>query len=161
MTAATEITADSEQRVPVAPMLGQMLVSAGKLSERDLERALVAQREMGGLLGEVLVRLGLVAEMDVVTALCEQLDLKFVPKEAYPEEPVTVESLQEHFLLGNQIVPIAADEQSITLAAVKPQDPFIAKALHHGGADAAHTIKAAQSAAFPGFRQRTQQPPLQ
>ncbi len=81
MTAATEIKADSEQLVPAAPMLGQMLVSAGKLSERDLERALVAQREMGGLLGEVLVRLGLVAEMDVVTALCEQLSLTFVPKE--------------------------------------------------------------------------------
>jgi len=132
MTAATEIKADSEQLVPAAPMLGQMLVSAGKLSERDLERALVAQREMGGLLGEVLVRLGLVAEMDVVTALCEQLSLTFVPKEAYPEEPVTVESLQVHFLLGNQIVPISADEHSITLASVKPQDPFIAKALALG-----------------------------
>ncbi len=60
------------------------------------------------------MRLGLVAEMDVVKALCEQLDLVFVPKEAYPEEPVSVESLQEHFLMGNQVVPIAADEHSIT-----------------------------------------------
>ena len=132
MTAATEATLESEQISAGKPMLGEMLVAASKLSERDLERALIAQREMGGLLGEVLVRLGLVAEMDVVNALCEQLNLTFVPKEAYPEEPVTVESLQEHFLLSSQVVPIAADEHSITLAAVKPQDPFVAKALALG-----------------------------
>ena len=59
---------ESEQIAAGKPMLGEMLVAASKLSERDLERALVAQREMGGLLGEVLVRLGLVAEMDVVNA---------------------------------------------------------------------------------------------
>ena len=132
MTAATKATVESEQIATGKPVLGEMLVAASKLSERDLERALVAQREMGGLLGEVLVRLGLVAEMDVVNALCEQLDLTFVPKEAYPEEAVIVESLQEHFLKGNQVVPIAADELSITLAAVKPQDPFLAKALTLG-----------------------------
>lgn len=132
MTATTKATVESEQIAEGKPTLGEMLVAASKLSERDLERALVAQREMGGLLGEVLVRLGLVAEMDVVNALCEQLDLTFVPKEAYPEEAVIVESLQEHFLKGNQVVPIAADELSITLAAVKPQDPFLAKALTLG-----------------------------
>lgn len=132
MTAVSKATLESEQIAAGKPLLGEMLVAASKLSERDLERALVAQREMGGLLGEVLVRLGLVAEMDVVNALCEQLDLTFVPKEAYPEEAVIVESLQEHFLRGNQVVPIATDELSITLAAVKPQDPFVAKALALG-----------------------------
>lgn len=132
MTAATEVKVDLAHVGMSKPMLGDMLVAAGKLNDRDLDRALVAQREMGGLLGEVLVRLGLVAEMDVVKALCEQLDLVFVPKEAYPEEPVSVESLQQHFLMGNQVVPIAADERSITMSAVKPQDPFVAKALALG-----------------------------
>lgn len=132
MTAATKATLESELIAAGKPLLGEMLVAASKLNDRDLDRALVAQREMGGLLGEVLVRLGLVAEMDVVKALCEQLDLVFVPKEAYPEEPVNVESLQEHFLMGNRVVPIAADEYSIIMAAVKPQDPFVAKALALG-----------------------------
>ena len=44
----------------VAPLrIGDLLVQAGKLSARDLERALSAQQEMGGMLGRVLVRLGL------------------------------------------------------------------------------------------------------
>ena len=42
---------------PSRPLLGEMLVQAGKLSARDLERALAAQHEMQGLLGQVLVRL--------------------------------------------------------------------------------------------------------
>ena len=41
---------------PVRQHLGEMLVQAGKLSPRDLERALQAQQEMGNLLGQVLVQ---------------------------------------------------------------------------------------------------------
>ena len=36
--------------------LGQILVEQGKLSERDVERSLLAQVEMGGLLGQVFVQ---------------------------------------------------------------------------------------------------------
>ena len=61
------------------------------------------------------MRLGLVAEMDVVKALCEQLDLVFVPEEAYPEEPVTRRvAAAALFCSVSQVVPIAADERSIT-----------------------------------------------
>ena len=59
----------AEERV----QLGQRLVAEGKMSARDLDRALTAQRETGGLLGRVLVRLGLVSELDVVRALAAQM----------------------------------------------------------------------------------------
>ena len=39
------------------PRLGECLVAAGKLSERDLHNALQAQHELGGLLGQVLAQL--------------------------------------------------------------------------------------------------------
>ena len=112
------------------------MVSAGKLSERDLERALVAQREMGGLLGEVLVRLGLVAEMDVVTALCEQLSLTFVPKEAYPEEPVTVESLQVQLSAAGSSVLLCGPMPLITgrmaAAIITTKSAMIHTCVHTG-----------------------------
>ena len=53
------------QTVDATPM-GERLVAAGLLSDRDLERARLAKREMGCMLGEALVRLGLVAESNVV-----------------------------------------------------------------------------------------------
>lgn len=40
------------------PRLGDLLVQAGKLSARDLDRALSAQQEMGSMIGRVLVQLG-------------------------------------------------------------------------------------------------------
>ena len=122
------ITATQQQMAPSG--VGERLVAGGLLSERDLERARVAKREMGCMLGEALVRLGLVAESNLVTALCEELDVAFAAKEGYPEEPVILESLPEQFLLNNAVVPLSDSEDAVVFAALKPQDPFIKKALH-------------------------------
>ena len=123
---AAEVT---EHQAPPAGV-GERLVARGLLSERDLERARIAKREMGCMLGEALVRLGLVAESNLVTALCEELDVSFVPKEGYPQEPVILDGLPEQFLLNNDVVPLSTTEDRLVLAALKPQDPFIKKALH-------------------------------
>lgn len=109
--------------------LGEMLIAENKLSERDLDRALMAQREMGGYLGEVLVRLGLLSEIDLVRVLCQQLSVDYIAKEAFPDEPPSLGSIPEDFFINNRIVPIAVHETSAEFAAVIPQDPFIAKAL--------------------------------
>ena len=116
------------QNVNTMPM-GERLVSAGLLSDRDLERARLAKREMGCMLGEALVRLGLVAESNVVKYLSEELDLPVAEKAVYPEAPVIVEGLREQFLLNNDVVPLSSTGNSITFAALKPQDHFVRKAL--------------------------------
>ena len=116
------------QNVNAMPM-GERLVSAGLLSDRDLERARLAKREMGCMLGEALVRLGLVAESNVVKYLSEELGLPVAEKAVYPEAPVIVEGLREQFLLNNDVVPLSSTGSSITFAALKPQDDFVRKAL--------------------------------
>jgi len=123
---AAEVT---EHQAPPSGV-GERLVARSLLSERDLERARIAKREMGCMLGEALVRLGLVAESNLVTALCEELDVAFVSKEGYPEEPVILDDLPEQFLLNNDVVPLSATGDHLVLAALRPQDPFIKKALH-------------------------------
>lgn len=123
---AAEVT---EHQAPPTGVGGR-LIARGLLSERDLERARIAKREMGCMLGEALVRLGLVAETNLVTALCEELNVTFVAKEGYPEEPVILDDLPEQFLLNNDVVPLSYSNETVTLAALKPQDPFIKKALH-------------------------------
>ena len=117
------------QNVNTVPM-GERLVSVGLLSDRDLERARLAKREMGCMLGEALVRLGLVAEPNVVKYLSEELGLPVAEKAGYPEAPVIVEGLREQFLINNDVVPLASTGSTITFAALKPQDDFVRKALH-------------------------------
>lgn len=109
--------------------LGELLVSKNRVSARDVERALIAQAEMGGYFGQVLIRLGLVSELDVAQALSEQLAIPLVNAQAYPEEPLTVAGLSQEFLLNNHVVPISVSDERYTFAATIPQDPFVIKAL--------------------------------
>ena len=112
------------------PSLGDALVARGLVASRDLDRARLAKREMGGLLGNVLIRLGLVAETDLAAVLCELLGTSLVAKEEYPDQPIELDSVPEHFMLNHRVVPIAAINGAIEFAAHCPQDPFISKALN-------------------------------
>jgi general secretion pathway protein E len=109
--------------------IGEILIERGKVSERDIERALLAQAEMGDLLGRVLVKLGLVSELDCAQALAEQLDVPLLAAGDYPEEPLRVDGLSADFLASNGVVPVAREGDSVRFAAAVPQDPFIARAL--------------------------------
>lgn len=111
--------------------LGEMLVASGKLGQRDLDRALVAQSEMGGLLGQVLVRLGLVSEADLMIALSQQLDMPMLIVDQVPESAVDVSGLSWDFLRANHILPLALDESSgvLDVAMSVPNDPFLIKGV--------------------------------
>lgn len=108
--------------------LGEILTSANKLSPRDLERALLAQQEMGGYLGQVLVKLGLVSEQDVAQTLASQLGVRLLAAADYPEEPVELPGLAETFLSANNLVPVRAGAVPEFAASI-PQDAFVQKAL--------------------------------
>ncbi len=110
--------------------LGELLVAAAKLSARDLERALSAQQEMGGMIGRVLVRLGLVSEADVVHALSTQLGLPVAAAEDFPSILPDVEGLLPEFLHSNRIAPLSIEAGCLSIAMAVPQDAFVVKALH-------------------------------
>lgn len=107
--------------------LGELLVGDKKLSARDVERALLAQAEMGGYLGQVLIKLGLVSELDVLQALSSQLQLKLLRAADYPEVPIEL-GVSETFLLSNQVVPVKGGETPEFAASI-PQDDYLKKAL--------------------------------
>ena len=109
--------------------LGEYLVDAGKITHRDVERALVARAEMGGLFGQTLVRLGLVSELDLSRALSEIHGIPLLEAAAYPEEPVAVAGLYLDFMLSSLVVPISVEKEAAHFAAVVPQDAFLKKAL--------------------------------
>ena len=127
------LAAPAASQEPVAaprPFLGELLVQAGKLTARDLERALLAQQEMGGMLGRVLVRLGLVSEIDVARTLSEQLGEPFIAADAFPDLMPEVPGLLPEFLQANAIYPLRQDGAQLHVAMAVPQDAFLLKALH-------------------------------
>ncbi len=109
---------------------GELLVRAGRLSARDLERAMAAQREMGGALDGVLVSLGLVSEADAARALAEHLGLPLVPFESFPELPPELSGLQPDFLATHQVLPLQIEDGRLHVVMRAPYDDFVLKALH-------------------------------
>ena len=114
---------------PIKGRLGERLLSAGKLNERDLQNALQAQQELGGYLGQVLVQLGVVAETDVAQALAEQLQMRWLRAEEFPDLLPDVPGLLASFLDAQCVCPISLQDGVLEVAMSVPQDPFITKAL--------------------------------
>jgi len=109
--------------------LGEYLVENGKITLRDVERALVAQAEMGGMFGQVLVKLGLVSELDISRAISELLEIPLLVTADYPDEALSVPGLSLDFMVSNSVVPVSAQKDSAMFAAAVPQDEFLGKAL--------------------------------
>ncbi|MDO6746797.1 GspE/PulE family protein [Gilvimarinus sp. 1_MG-2023] len=108
--------------------LGEHLVQENRLTQRDVERALLAQTEMGGYFGEILVSLGLIGEPDLLAVLSRQLDVELLAPGDYPDEPVAVSQVPEGFWECNRVVPLKIGVKP-EFAACVPQDVFLKKAL--------------------------------
>ncbi len=109
--------------------LGELLLEQGKLTERDVERTLLAQDEMGGLFGQVLVRLGLVSELDVATAVSAQLGIQLLVADDYPEATVADIPVESGFLVSHCALPLSLTDSHAEFIAAVPQDPYLSKAL--------------------------------
>ncbi len=109
--------------------LGEQLVLAGKLSARDLDRALAAQQEMGGALGVVLAQLGLVSETDVVQTRSRMLGIPFVAADQFPDIAFEVKGLLPDFMAAHQVCPLRVEGNRLDIAMATPEDGYLLKAL--------------------------------
>jgi general secretion pathway protein E len=108
---------------------GEQLVQAGKLSARDLDRALAAQQEMGGSLSVVLTQLGLVSEADVVQTRSRVLGIPFAAADEFPDIALEVSGLLPDFMAAHQVYPLRLDSNRLDVAMATPEDGYLLKAL--------------------------------
>jgi type IV pilus assembly protein PilB len=102
-------------------ILGKLLVTLGQLSERDLQRALEAQRGSGKRLGELLISMGLVGAEAVAKALATQLSLP------YERPPLTADTAAVALLRGElakerSVLPLSVSARRLRLAMLDPLD---------------------------------------
>ena len=129
MSVSPEKSPPVPTRAELMVSLGGSLVASGKLSARDLERAVSASQETNGKLGAVLVGLGLVSERDVAIAKADILDIPFVESAQFPEEMLEVPGLHPDFLRAHRALPVRLDGTSLTVALTAPEDAFLLKAI--------------------------------
>ena len=97
--------------------LGEVLVKEGLVTDEQIETALAAQKQSKGKrLGEVLVDLRIVDEVTIVRTLAKRLDLSFVDINQIEVAEAALKELPSHVMRDHNVVPVASDQESITVA---------------------------------------------
>jgi CheY-like chemotaxis protein len=102
--------------------LGDILVEAGIISRKTLERALIRQKEGKMRLGAVLEEMGVITENELAEALGTQFNFKTVKNfinHTYPQE--LLELLPADFAMNRLVFPL---KQKDSMLAVAITDPF-------------------------------------
>ncbi len=106
--------------------LGQLLVNAKVISQKQLEVALKRQEEKHELLGSALVNLGFVDEENILLPiLANQLGVDFVLLRDRVINKEVVNKIPAKFALYYKIMPISYEDGILTIATPKPLDIHI------------------------------------
>jgi CheY-like chemotaxis protein len=103
--------------------IGDLLVEAGIISVKTLERALALQKVSGKRLGALLREMGIVTEEEVIEALARQCDLKVVKDFARQQFPKKLLDLVPKRLAVERIVfPLKRYKGILSVAILDPFD---------------------------------------
>jgi len=100
--------------------LGELLIERGIINEQQLEKALLAQKDKGGLIGEILVELGFAKEEDIAQSLTAQYGFPYLPLSNYDINLEIVGIVPGRVARQYLLVPIDKIGNNLTLAMSNP-----------------------------------------
>ncbi len=96
--------------------LGELLVAANFVTQRQVEKALQIQQESGGKLGEILISEGYIRLIDCYKALAEQQKLPFIDLIHNPPDRAVLEASDARSYGKYQAVPVQMEAGTIVIA---------------------------------------------
>ena len=102
--------------------IGEILKSAGLISEENLKRALEIQKETKGTLGQILVDMGLVSKKELMDALSSQLGVSSVSLSNYIIDPEAINYVPRELAKKYMLVPIGRESNRLIIAMAHPWD---------------------------------------
>jgi len=103
-------------------LIGQVFLERGLIDEEELRTALNLQVDSREKLGKMLVDLGYVSEKDCLSVVSEHLQVEVISGADYPPAPVLENILSHRFMKQCKFVPVALDNNVLTLAMTDPID---------------------------------------
>ncbi len=100
--------------------LGELLIERGIIDHKHLEKALLLQKEKGGLIGEILVELGFANEEDIAQALTCQYGFPYLPLRNYEIDSEVIKAIPENVANQYCLIPIDKIGKSLTLSMSNP-----------------------------------------
>lgn len=102
--------------------IGDLLCSAGLITEDDLQRAIAEQKRTGKRMGVTLVELNIVTEFDIANTLASQLGIRYISLETSAIEPEAVALVPENLARKYLCVPMRINKRDLSVAMVDPLD---------------------------------------
>jgi len=108
---------------PQASKIGEILIHINKLSESQLQEALLVQKKTKNKLGVVLVKNGFITEDDLVTVYSMQLGYRKADDEFLLNiDPKVASIIPEEFARQNAVLVLEKSNSSIRVAMEDPED---------------------------------------
>ena len=111
------------------PVMGQLLIQEGLLTESQLREALDAQHHQGGRLGYHLIRLGHVNVQRLSQFLRESMGLIPYDLTQWIADPTITEALPANIAQFYQVVPVERKGNTLTVAIADLDNPSLVPAL--------------------------------
>ncbi|MBU1109820.1 MAG: Flp pilus assembly complex ATPase component TadA [Candidatus Riflebacteria bacterium] len=105
--------------------IGQLLIEAGHVGEKELNIALAEQKKRGKRIGQVLIELGYLTEDKLLPILGKQLKVPFVDLSKIEISPEVLKMVPEKICRKHILVPISFDGKSLMIGMADPLDVFI------------------------------------
>lgn len=106
--------------------LGDILISEGIITEKQLKEAIAFQAKEGGKLGEILIKLNYVSDEQIVIALSKQLAIPYISLVSGKLAPAIDQGLEvlipQEFAMKNVILPLSRNLNSLTVVMFDPLD---------------------------------------
>lgn len=102
--------------------LGDILLSAGIITEDELDEGIEHQKETGQKLGKALVDLGVIDGVELAAALSTQLSIPYVRVEDYDLTRDLVSTIPKDVAQNRKILPIEENEERLVVAVADPLD---------------------------------------
>ncbi|MEZ4394588.1 MAG: GspE/PulE family protein [Polyangiales bacterium] len=112
--------------------VGEALVDAGDATSAAVSEALETQKSLRGRrLGSIMVHLGMLEATELAQALAEKFHLPFVDLNEIELDATALTLLPRDFIEQHNVLPIAADERTLTLAIGDPLAIDVTDAAMH------------------------------
>ncbi len=102
--------------------LGVQLVSAGLVTNEQVDLALAEQRRTGKRLGEILVEHDLLFEDDLARTLAEITGMPYRDLSVDPPDPAALGYLPEAFCRRRGVLPVGFESGALIIAITDPRD---------------------------------------
>ncbi len=108
----------------MAERLGELLIKAGLVTQKQIEEALQLQKTNGGKLGYNLVKLGHVKEEDITSLLSEQYGVPAIHLEHFEIDESILKHIPSDVAQKYLLIPIERTGATLTVAMADPSNVF-------------------------------------